>query len=80
MVREVVVLQGLADKGVLEQHYDNIMGIRTTNLTSLVLPLPQIDIIRAMVIVWRVSGKLLVLFCAVLCATSVHSELHTHMT
>jgi len=40
MVREVVVLQGLADNGLLEQHCDN-MGIRTTNLTSLVLPPPS---------------------------------------
>ena len=38
-------------------------------------PIPQIDIIGAVVIVWRVRG----LFCAVLCATIVHSAMHTHM-
>jgi len=42
-------------------------------------PFPQIDIIRAVVIVWRVRGKLSGLFCAVLCATIVHSAMHTHM-
>jgi len=31
------------------------------------------------VIVWRVRGKLSGLFCAVLCATVVHSAMHTHM-
>jgi len=36
------------------------------------------DIIGAMMIVWRVRGKI-VLFCAVLCATIVHSAMHTHM-
>jgi len=41
-------------------------------------PFPQIDIIRAMMIVWRARGKLSGLFCAVLYATIVHSELHTH--
>ena len=39
---------------------------------------PQIDVIGAMAIV-RQEGKLSGLFCAVLCATIVHSELHTHM-
>jgi len=42
-------------------------------------PFPQIDIIGTVVIVWRARGKLSGLFCAVLCATIVHSELHTHM-
>jgi len=42
-------------------------------------PFPQIDIIRAVVIVWRVRGKLSGLFCAILCATIVHSAMHTHM-
>ena len=32
-------------------------------------PFPQIDIIGAVVIVWRVRGKLSGLFCAILCAT-----------
>ena len=41
-------------------------------------PFPQIDIIVAVVIVWRVRGKLSGLFC-VLCVTIVHSELQTHM-
>jgi len=41
-------------------------------------PFPQIDIIGAMVIVWRVRGKLSGLFCAILCATIVHSAMHTH--
>jgi len=41
---------------------------------------PPSLIIGAVVIVWMASqeGKLSGLFCAVLCATSVHSELHTH--
>ena len=42
-------------------------------------PFPQIDIIGAVVIVWRVRGKLSGLFCAILCATIVHSAMHTHM-
>jgi len=48
-------------------------------LTLTIPPFPQIDIIGAVVIVWRARGKLSGLFCAVLCATSVHSEVHTHM-
>jgi len=42
-------------------------------------PFPQIDIIGAMVIVWRVRGKLSGLFCAILCATIVHSAMHTYI-
>ena len=42
-------------------------------------PFPQINIIGAMVIVQRVRGKLSGLFCAILCATIVHSAMHTHM-
>jgi len=42
-------------------------------------PFPQIDIIQAVVIVWRVRGKLSGLFCAILCAAIVHSAMHTHM-
>ena len=42
-------------------------------------PLPQIDIIGAVVIVWRVRGELSGLFCAILCATIVHSAMHAHM-
>jgi len=30
-------------------------------------------------IVWRVRGKKSGLFCAILCATIVHSAMHTHM-
>jgi len=41
-------------------------------------PFTQIDIIGAMVIVWRVRGKLSGLFCAILCRTIVHSAMHTH--
>jgi len=29
-------------------------------------------------IVWREEAKLLDLFCAILCATVVHSAVHTH--
>jgi len=35
-----------------------------------------------MVIVWRVRGKIIRssgLFCAILCATIVHSAMHAHM-
>jgi len=39
-------------------------------------PLPQIDIIGAMMIVWWVRGKISGLFCAILCATIVHSAMH----
>ena len=42
-------------------------------------PFPQIDIIGAVVIVWSEGGKLSGLFCAILCATIVHSAMHTHM-
>jgi len=41
-------------------------------------PFPQIDIIGIVVIVWRARGKLSGLFCAILCATIVHSVMHTH--
>ena len=41
-----------------------------------ITPFPQIDIIGAMVIVWRVRGKII---RYVLCATIVHSAMHTHM-
>jgi len=37
---------------------------------------PQIDIIGAMMIFWRVRGKII---CAILCATIVHSAMHTYM-
>ena len=47
--------------------------------TYITPPFPQIDIIGAVVIVWRVRGKLSGLFCAILCATIVHSAMHTHM-
>jgi len=43
-----------------------------------VRPLPQMDIIGAMMIIWRVRGKLSGLFCAIVCATIVHSAMHTH--
>ena len=46
---------------------------------QLASPFPQIDIIGAMVIVWRVRGEISRLFCAILCATIVHSAMHTHM-
>jgi len=42
-------------------------------------PFPRVDIIRAMVTVWRVMGKFSGLFCAILCARIVHSAMHTHM-
>jgi len=42
-------------------------------------PFCQIDIIRAMMIIWRVRGKIIRSFCAILCATIVHSAMHTHM-
>jgi len=38
-------------------------------------PFPEIDIIGAMAIVWRVRGKI----CAVLCATIVHSAIQIHI-
>jgi len=37
------------------------------------------DIIGAMMIVWRYEEKLSGLFCGVLCATIVHSEVHRHI-
>jgi len=40
---------------------------------------PGIDIIGAIMIVWRVKVKLSGLFCAVLCATVLHSAVDTHM-
>jgi len=42
-------------------------------------PFPKIDIIGAMVIVWRVRGNISGLFCAILCTTIVHSAVHTHV-
>jgi len=41
-------------------------------------PVPQMDIIRAMVIVWRVRGKIIRSVLCILCATTVHSAVHTH--
>ena len=52
---------------------------RLDSVTAPHPPFPQIDIIGAMVIVWRARGKISSLFCALLCATIVHSELHAHM-
>jgi len=57
-----------------------------TDITWSTSPFPQIDIIGAMVIVWRVRGKIIKsegklssLFCAILGTTIVHSAMHTHM-
>jgi len=41
-------------------------------------PIPQMDIIRAMMIVWRVRGKIIRSGLCILCATTVHSAVHTH--
>ena len=57
-----------------------ILNVTRTGVTIvLLLSFPQIDIIGAVVIVWRVRGKLSGLFSAILCATIVHSAMHTHM-
>jgi len=45
-------------------------------IASCSTPFPQIDIIGAMVIVWRVRGKII---RSVLCSTIMHSAMHTHM-
>jgi len=44
-------------------------------------PFPQIDIIGAVVIVWRVGGKIVrSVLCNIVCNNSiVHSAMHTHM-
>ena len=64
--------------GMLYNKMYNFLYITLSGFGS-VPPFPQIDIIRAVVIVWRVRGKLSGLFCAILCATIVHSAMHTHM-
>ena len=40
---------------------------------------PPSDNIWAMLIVWRIRGRLSELFCAVLCNTVVHNHMHTDM-
>ena len=42
-------------------------------------PFPQIDIIRAMMIVWRARGKIIRSVLCSIVTKIVHSELHTHM-
>jgi len=70
------------------RRYGFVVYEKNTGLTPLFCmlqssppPFPQIDIIGAVVIVWRVRGKTIrsVLFRAILCATIVHSAMHTHM-
>jgi len=54
-------------------------GEGSDDSVSSIPPFPQIDIIGAVVIVWREEGKLSGLFCAILCAIIVHSAMHTQM-
>ena len=43
-------------------------------------PLPQIDIIGATMIFWRVRGKIIrPVPCNIVCNIIVHSAMHTHM-
>jgi len=56
-----------------------IIVMMSVSVNEACSPFPQIDIIGVVVIVWRVRGKLSGLFCAILCATIVHSEMHTHI-
>jgi len=49
-------------------------------LSSLKYPSHPIDIISAMMIVWRIRRKLSELFHAVLCTTVVHNDTHTHVS
>jgi len=37
-----------------------------------------VRVIRAMMVVWRIRGKLSELFCAVFCTSVVHNDTHTH--
>jgi len=53
--------------------------LKSSGFPYLQAPFPQVDIIGAMVIVRREEGKLSGLFCAILCATIVHSAMHTHI-
>ena len=44
-------------------------------------PCPPTDIVWAKMILWRIRGKIkTVLFCAVLCMTVVHKDMHTRMS
>ena len=40
-------------------------------------PSPPVNIVWAVMILWRISGKLSELFCAELCMTVVHNDTHT---
>jgi len=53
-----------------EQNYQMLVLVYLS-----LINLPQIDIIGAMMIVWRVRGKII---RYVLCTTIVHSAMHTH--
>jgi len=80
----IVAIVGLVDSGhmaYVHRHRDSYANWRS-ELCVLVTgdrfsPIPQIDIIGAMVVVWRV--KLSGLFCAILFAAIVHSAMHTNM-
>jgi len=54
-----------------------LWGVAT--LPSKCHPLLSNRHIRAMVIIWRVRGKIIRFFGAILCATIVQSAMHTHM-
>ena len=55
------------------KHKDKSRSCNEQHLLS-----PPVDIIWAMMIVWRIRGKLSELFCAVACTTVVHNDMHTH--
>jgi len=43
-------------------------------------PFPPVDIVSAMMIFWRIREKIISTFCAVLCMTVVHGDMHTRMS
>jgi len=54
-------------------HYKNVL------IPLKYAPFPHIDIVRAMMIVWRVRGKIIrSVLCNIVCRI-VHSAMHTHM-
>jgi len=58
---------------------DVIMGTGAASSASAPLPFPQIDIIGAVVIVWRVRGKTIrSVLCNIVCNNSAECDAHTY--
>ena len=54
-------------------------SLKSYVMVLLILPFPQIDIIGAMVIVWKVTGKIIgSVLCSIVCNNSAQCNAHTY--